>query len=140
MTISSLLRASTGLYLSVPEFVMTSVSFDRDDPHDIADLEQFWSFLDVEPSMMGLVVNVNPLWDGRRLRVSKALASIPDGVQRVTTVIHYMMRWVDFSETRWCKVGESGRLYLRSLLIGIDEMVRITVGNDAVSKWHLGGY
>ena len=140
VTISSLLRASTGLHLSVAEFVVGFVSYDRDDPEDLPELEQFWSFLDVEPSMLGLVVNVNPLWDGRRLRVSSALADAPDGVQRVTTVIHYMMRWVDFSETRWCKVGQSGRLYLRSLLIGIDQIVRITVRNDAISKWHLGGY
>ena len=44
VTISALLRASTGLYLSVLEFVLTSVSFDRDDPDDIADLEQFCFF------------------------------------------------------------------------------------------------
>ena len=37
-------------------------------------------------------------------------------------------------------MGQCGRLWLRSLAIGIDEIVKMTEQNDAVSKWHLNGY
>ena len=50
------------------------------------------------------------------------------------------MRWTDFSETRWTKVGQSGRFFLRSLCIGIDKIAKLASDNDAVSNWHLNGF
>ena len=138
--ISSLLRASTGLHLAVGEHVVGRVVFDRHPPDNIEDLEHFWTCLDVEPKILDLVVRVNPFWDGQRLRVSASLADEPDAINMVTTVVRYCMHWVDFSDTRWCKVGQCGRLYLRSLMVGIDHLVQLAVANDAVSKWHLNGY
>ena len=61
-------------------------------------------------------------------------------VKALTTVIHYCLKWCDFSETRWTKVGLCGRLYLRSVLIGVDCLVDLAMKNDAVCKWHLSGY
>ena len=140
ITISSLLRASTGLYQSIPEFVTRFVAFDRADPDSVADVEHFWSFLDVEPQVLGLMVKVNPFWDGQRLRVSAALAGEEGSINSVKTVIQYSLKWCDFSDTRWTKVGLCGRLYMRSLLVGVDAIVNITCKNCGVSKWHLGGY
>ena len=138
--ISSLLRASAGLHLVVSEFVAGHVVFDRPPPDNIDDIERLWISLDVEPIILGLVVQVNPYWDVQRLRVSASLADEPGAIKKVTTVIRYMMHWVDFSETRWCKVGQSGCLYLRSLLIGIDRIETIASANGAITKWHLSGY
>ena len=50
------------------------------------------------------------------------------------------MRWCDVSETRWTKVGESGRLFLKPVLIGIDGISEIARKNNSVSKWHLAGF
>ena len=94
--ISSLLRASTGLHLSVCEFVAGFVIFDRLAPDNIDDIEHLWSCLDVEPHILDLVVKVNPFWDGKKLRVSAALIDEADAINMVITVIRYCMHWVDF--------------------------------------------
>ena len=74
------------------------------------------------------------------MHVSAALLADPDPIGAVTTLIRYCLHWVDFSDTRWTKCGESGRLYIRSLLVGIDGLVKLTEQNDAVCRWHLAGY
>ena len=140
VSISSLIRASTGLYMSVPQFVATFVSYDRPEPSSIADVEHFWSSLDVEPKYLELFVAVNPLWIGGKLHVSSSLLTRSDAIEAVTTIIHYCLKWVDFSDTRWTKVGQCSRLYIRSLAIGVDEIVKIAERNDAICKWHLNGY
>ena len=136
----SLIRASTGLHLSFNEFVAGRVSFDRSAPDNIDDIEHMWSCLDVESKVLHMFVKANPIWDGQRLRVSASLLDEPDAINMVITVVRYCIQWVDFSDTRWTKVGPCGRFYLRSLLIGIDQIVNMPVANDAVSKWHLNGY
>ena len=137
---SSLLRASTGLHKNVREFVARCVSFDRDPPDNVQDIEALWTSLDVEPHMLDMMVKVNPYFNGQKLRVSASLESEVDAINTVVTVVRYCMHWVDFSDTRWTKVGQAGRLFMRSVLIGINEIVNMTVADDAVSKWHLNGY
>ncbi len=89
---------------------------------------------------MDLFVRVNPIWDREKLRVSQALSDDMDAVEAVTTCIKYCIRWVDFSETRWTKVGQSGKFFLRSLCIGIDTIAKLASDNAAVSNWHLSGF
>ena len=138
--ISSLLRASTGIHQSVPQFVISCVMLDRPQPTNSSDIEHLWAFLDVEPAHLELFVRVNSYWDGKSLHVIAALLSDPDSIGAVTTVVRYCLKWVDYSDTRWTKVGQAGWLYLRSLLVGIDGLVKLTEQNDAVCRWHLAGY
>ena len=140
MSISSLLRASTGIHQSVHQFIMSCVAYDRPPPTNTDEIEHLWSFLEVDDTALELFVLVNPYWDGKVLHVSAALLSGDDPIGAVTTLVRYCLRFVDFSETRWTKVGEAGRLYLRSLLVGIDGLVKLTEENDAVCRWHLAGY
>jgi len=140
ITISSLLRASTGIHQAVPQFIISCVVFDRPPPTNPAELEQLWTFLDIEAGKLELFLVVNPYWDGKVLHVSAALLSDPDAIGAVTTLVRYCLKWVDFSDTRWTKVGEAARLWLRSLLVGIDGIVKLTEQNDAVCRWHLAGY
>ena len=42
ITISALLRASTGIYMCVPEFIAGYVAFDRHEPDSLEDLEYLW--------------------------------------------------------------------------------------------------
>ena len=127
ISISALLRASTGIYLCVREFIAGCVAFDRHEPDSLADLEYLWTFLDVAPTDLALFLKVNPLWDGRNLRVNAALLDDAGCVEPLTTVIHYCLKWCDFSDTRWTKVGLCGRLYLRSVLIGVDGLVDLAM-------------
>ena len=140
ITISSLLRASTGIHQAIPLFITRNVAFDRAPAENPSEVEQFWAMLDVEPRHLELFVKVNPYWDGKILHVSSGLLSEADSLGPVRTLVLACLSWVDFSETRWTKVGLSGRLYIKSLLVGIDGLVKITEENDAVCRWHLAGY
>ena len=60
VSISSLLRASAGLFQSVPQFVTTFVVFDRPASDCVADVEHFWASLDVKQKSLPLFVEVNP--------------------------------------------------------------------------------
>ena len=52
----------------------------------------------------------------------------------------YAMSWIDWSETRWCKVKLASRRFLRSLTLGLGGLVRL-VHNDAdTTKYHLNGF
>ena len=140
ITMSSLLRASSGILSVVPEFIISCVAYDRPDPIEPGEIEHLWTLLDVDPTHIELFLRVNPSWDGSILHVSSSLLGTDDHIRAITTVVRYCMRWSDFSETRWTKVGEVGRLYLRSLLVGVDGLVKMAEANDAISKWHLNGY
>ena len=140
VTVSSLLRASTGLSLAVPEFIAGFVDFDLPEPSNYADIEMLWSFLDIEPRHMHFFLKVNPIWTGQRLRVSSSLINDPECVACLKTVINCCLRFCDFSDTRWVKVGQCGRFFLKGLLIGLDKLVDLAMKNDSVCKWHLAGY
>lgn len=140
VSISALLRSSTGLLMSVQEFIVGYVAFDCPAPTNVEDVESLWSFLDVAPSHLDLCVRVTPMWDGRRLRVSAALQSDVGAIQAVTPCIKSCMHWVDFSETRRTKVGQCGRLFLRSMFVGIENVAQLASHNDVLFKWHLNGF
>ena len=54
ISVSSLLRASAGIFLMVPEFIATFVVFDLPQVDTTDDLEWFWTTLDVPPKLMQL--------------------------------------------------------------------------------------
>ena len=137
---ASLLKASTGLVMIVPAFIATHVVFDRPEPLDSEELAQLWTALDIEPKFIDLFIKVNPKWDGKSLKVSEALLHHSDPIGAVRAVVLYCLRFCDYSDTRWCGVGRCGRFYIRALLVGLDRMVEMALDNDAVVKWHLGGY
>ena len=85
VTVSSLLRASTGLSLAVPEFIAGFVDFDLPEPSNYADIEMLWSFLDIEPQHMHLFLKVNPIWTSQRLRESSSLINDPECVACLKT-------------------------------------------------------
>ena len=134
ISVSSLLRASTGLVMVVPAFIAAHVVFDRADPLDSEELAQLWTALDVEPKVIDLFIKVNPKWDGQSLKVSEALLHDPDPIGAITSVVHYCLRCCDFSDTRWCKVGLCARYYMRALLVGVDRIVDMALAHDAVVK------
>ena len=109
ITISALLRGSTGLLKSIPKFLTTFAVFDRPDPADDDALERMWESLDVAACDLHLFVLVDPLWYGGKLHVRRSLLDRPDCLGCMTTVVTYCFSFVDFSDTRWVKVGTCGR-------------------------------
>ena len=140
ITISALLRASSGLLGMVKTFLVSCVVYDRPEPDDVAGLEYMWTLLGVAPTHIDLFLKVNPSWENGVLHVSSSLLNSDDGTSCVSTLIMYTLKFTDFSETRWTKVGEAGRSYLLALMCGVDGLAGLTAQSDAICKWHLAGY
>ena len=62
ITISSLLRASTGIHQAISLFIVRNVAFDCAPAEHPSEVEQFSAMLDVEPRHLELFVKVNPYW------------------------------------------------------------------------------
>ena len=99
------MRASTALHREVLPFLKSHVSADSVSPPSKAELEWFWTFLDVDHIMLELFVSVNPRWDGERLRVRPSVLHDDSWVEKVSACIKYCLRWTDLSETRWGGIG-----------------------------------
>ena len=143
ISVSALLRGSTGLFTVLPHFIATYVVFDLApiaDAQTLQDTQWLWCCLDVPFKLLDTFLKVNPRWYGDRLHCSSALADDPEKESCVKAVLHCCMHWVDFSETRWTKVGMCSRFMIRSLLIGIDRIASLAMKDDTVCKWHLSGF
>ena len=140
VSISALVRASTALHREVLPFLKSYVAADSVSPPSKAELEWFWTFLDVDHIMLELFVSVNPRWDGERLRVRPSVLHDDSWVEKVSACIKYCLRWTDLSETRWGGIGPCSRMFCRSLIVGVEQLVKQAQANDAVMNWHLNGF
>ena len=52
-------------------------------------------------------------------------------------MILYVLTWINWSETRWCKIKRSSRYFLRTLAIGVQGLVRIVLDDPCACKTHL---
>ena len=55
-------------------------------------------------------------------------------------MILYMRQWKQFSATRWATVGSACRYLMRSLSVGLEQLVKLTKEDPNVSEVHLAGF
>ena len=69
---------------------------------------------------------MDPRWDrvAQKLWVCSAVQDSHEGVDLVHNVVLFMLRWRDFSNTRWAGVGPSTRRIILSLAVGLEAMVQ----------------
>ena len=70
-----------------------------DEPsRDTLVLNQFWSTLGVDSGCFQAVVKVNPVWRDGCLNVSHSLRNDPQGIERVSSIIIYLLRFTGAGE------------------------------------------
>ena len=69
--------------------------------------------MDVDPNMLDSFVRCNPIWDGHHL-----VCRVGSDFETVVQIIKYCLKFADFSDTRWGKVGSVCRLFVRATLVG----------------------
>ena len=86
----------------------------------------WWSALGIPAVLIEWVLRVDPRWDrvAQKLWVCSAVQDSHEGVDLVHSVLLFMMRWRDFSNTRWAGVGPSTRRIILSLAVGLEAMVQ----------------
>jgi hypothetical protein len=110
---------------------------------DIELRRALWIALGTPDNMIVLILKVNPRWDNKAkiLRVCAALAHDPKRHELITTVIIYFLSWRDWSDTRWAGVGISGRKFILSLFVGVQQLFKFVkehgVNND---RYYIGSF
>ena len=140
ISIASLVNARTALHASVGLFVETHLKFKAERSGELLDIECFWRALHIEPHMCEVLCDLDFFWDGCSLSVHASWERKSHTFSTVTACVLFLFRWCSFSETRWAKVGLSGRYYLSSVAGGIDRVWRICMSDSTISKYHLSGY
>ena len=139
VSIRSLINTSESLHRHIDLFCQQAVVF-RERDHDPADVEQFWRFLLVKPNMLPAFLVADPVWDGEHVVVSKEFEERNDALHVVKAVELYCASWRDWSETRWCKARSCARLYIRSLVVGVEGLISEVQHDGAADKVYLGGH
>jgi hypothetical protein len=105
-----------------------------------SDILAFWLALDVGPDMCETLVSLDLNWDGDHLCVHDSWERHPKVFEDVAGCLLYLLRWLSFSETRWAKVGRSGRWFIRALAAGIEPLLQICLEDENISHYNMGGF
>ena len=140
IVVQSLINSSMSLHSMMDVFLQQHLVF-REDDDDLQSITDFWEFLDVhDPGMLALLAEVDPMWEGGRLRVRSDLQHDPECWSKVSVCIAFCWRWLSWSDTRWVRAGRSARYYLRSLAAGIAGQAALCLSDPHVSSYHLKGH
>ncbi len=143
ISIASCIACSADIMDCLPTFVESVVYEDPDwSQDDWATRQMLWSFLVSDPLMVDTIMQVNPRWDveAQKLRVSTRARTDPAGPHTLLLVLQHFCTWVHFTITRWATVSNASRLWVGSLLVGLDGWMSLCRADPNVSGYHLNGF
>ena len=76
---------------------------------------------------------------GQFLLVSQDFLRRVDATQVLGTLLLYLLTWNDWSETRWCVVKYASRRMIRSVVCGVDRLVRLVKADPDVAGSYING-
>ena len=103
---------------------------------------QFWSLLGVDATMLDLLVQVDPWFDGSLVRVNPGTLETggEDPYLLCSQCALYLMRWRRFTESRFMSMGTASQGLLGSLAVGLTALVQDAQGLHGASLFHLQGF
>ena len=87
-----------------------------------------------------LISLVPPSFNSGGLHVSDYFKFDQDCFEKLHTLVSGNLRWRRFSITRWCGVGPSARLFMRSLAVGVDDIWTDCRDDPDVGMYLLSGF
>jgi hypothetical protein len=139
IAIASVRQSMWALHRYVPDFVLRYAQFSDEPSGPPEEIASWWRMLGVEESMVEELVLVDPRWDGANLLVSGALRHDVNSISLISACARYMLQFENFVSARWCGVGNSMRLYMRSRSVGLQGLIGICK-EEHVSQYHLAGH
>ena len=136
---TSLRHSSTAFHSNIDFLLMRYLDYVPDRSGSDDHIHAFWVALGVHPHMVDKLVQSDLHWDGARLRVHSSFQGRPRAFSELCDMVLHLMRWVDFSETRWCGSGFSGRCFFASLAGGMDGLHAILLQDPHISKEKMAG-
>ena len=118
-------------------FCMRHVRYSTESSGDQDDVATWWRLFGVEAYMLDIFVLIDPRWDGVNLVVSAAVE--PAGLNHIVVALEYLFTFQTYVSTRWCGIGPSSRLYMRSVSCGLTPLV-LACEADGVDMTYLHGH
>ena len=125
LCVRSCRSSSEPLHEAIPEMVQVHARHECSG-ESLASRVRLWTSLGVPPNLCEWVAAVDPRWHPVRkvLVVQCAFAQQADRM-RVEQVIGFLMRWQNWSDTRWLALGSSSRLMVASILAGVECLISV---------------
>jgi hypothetical protein len=146
IAIAAARQSSTTLLRSLPQFVLSRVTFEEPDWDTTTWLQRqaLWNFLLDDARMVHDIMELNPRWDRQRDRLLVS-TSFRDGLvmpayERMESILAYCCRWEDFTLTRWSSVSRACRLWVASLLVGLDGQMETCREDPAIGNYFIHGH
>ena len=90
--------------------------------------------MDVCPGMLPIYVELDPWFDGTVLIIDEDCANDEATWDKIEMCVVHSYRWLNWSETRWCRVTHSSKYMLRSMAMGSDAAARQVLEDATVSN------
>ncbi len=139
VVVDSLKNAFDLLVGRIHQFLAVSVGFDPD-PVDPSEISEFWSALGVEPDVLEVLCDLNPVWRDSVLWVSNRHRNNADLMEQLSGILLYLFRFRKFSESRWTTIGETAKVIVGSLRVGLEGLVHMIRQDPKSSDFHIGGF
>jgi hypothetical protein len=143
IAIAACISCSSDIMDCLPVFAESVLYEDPNwDEGDWAARQMLWNFLVSDASMVDKIMQVNPRWDvsAQKLRVSTWVGTDPHGPAALLFVLRFFCTWVHFTITRWATVSKAAKLWVGSLLVGLDGWMSLCRADPNVSGYHLNGF
>jgi hypothetical protein len=137
--IAAVRNSATALFANLESFLRRCAYPTLQRTGSDADIRSFWSLLDIDAARLDEFVSLDLRWDQGCLKICcEALDEAT--FERVEAAVAYCLKWYDYADTRWAKLGPSGRLLYRSLPCGLDALVAQTLADQNFGNAHLHGF
>ena len=103
-------------------------------------LTQLWDFLDVDPDVSSLLVEMGVLFLENSMVVDPAYEQNEDLMNMLVTALTGVWRFVQFSESRWLSLVATSRVLVAAELTGISALVAEVMADQACSDYHIKGW
>ena len=132
-------NSSTAFHSHIDLFLIQYLEYVPERSGFYSDVLAFWQALGMHPEIADELARSDLHWDGQRLRVLASFQLEPCAFGRIAGMVLHLMRWCDFSETRWCGSGPAGRLFLAALAGGMDGIHEVCRSDPHCSREKMAG-
>ena len=143
-TVESLRNGFTFLIAELPRFVATRIKFvdgDSDEAHRPADATSLWAVLGAEPEWVEAIVDLGLRYHKGHLLVDARHRDDRSVFGKIGSIIMYSMRFVKFSDSRWCTLGRCCRVLAFASRLGVGDLALSVLDDPNVTlDYRLRGF
>ena len=123
----ALVEGGDELRLLIQEFIHVYVDYQATPSGSLEDRVQLWLLLGAKQSMADMLAYLDIGWDFERkmLLVSAVYEGRTDVYEKLEIALLFFMRWSKWSKTRWGRSGSCARMFVGSLLCGVDGLFQM---------------